>query len=175
MIHREGRDTAGSMSGAIFSDCERYRYRLWREWNPDKATLAFLLLNPSTADESVNDPTIERCMRRAINWGYGRLEIVNLFPWRDTDPENMMAAEDPIGPKGKADGAILDAIEASRITVCGWGEHGDHLDRANAVTDLVRMAGMRNKLHMLKLNKSGHPAHPLYLPYSLRPKLIEWT
>lgn len=82
MIRREHEDTAGLRSGAIFSDCERYRYRLWREWEPALPTLAFLLLNPSTADERVNDPTIERCQRRAVTWGYGRLEIVNLFPLR---------------------------------------------------------------------------------------------
>lgn len=175
MIHRDHTDTAGMKSGAIFSDCERYRYRLWRQWEPAKPTLAFLLLNPSTADERENDPTIERCQRRAVTWGYGRLEIVNLFPFRATDPDDMKAADDPIGPRGKADGAILDAMSASVVTICGWGNHGDHLDRANQVVGVIRTEGMFNRLRALKMNDSGHPAHPLYLPYSLRPKAIKWA
>ena len=174
MIVRDFTDTAGMRSAAIFSDCERYRYRLWREWDRGKGAIAFLMLNPSTADERVNDPTIERCQRRAVAMGYGRLEIVNLFPLRATDPAVMMADADPVGPRGRADGAILDAVSAASITVCGWGNHGGHLGRADAVTRIIALVGLRNRLHALKITGKGHPQHPLYVGYSVKPKRIEW-
>jgi hypothetical protein len=73
--------------GATFSPCARYRYRLWRDWDATKPALTFVMLNPSTADEVTNDATIERCQRRAIEGGFGRLNVVNIFAYRSTDPD----------------------------------------------------------------------------------------
>ena len=85
-------------STAIYSDCERYRYSLTRIWNADGKRVMFVMLNPSTATEVQNDPTVERCERRARALGFGALRVTNIFAWRDTDPRKMRAADDPIGP-----------------------------------------------------------------------------
>jgi hypothetical protein len=86
-------------SSAVFSDCQRYRYRLDRVWNPDSPPLAFGMLNPSTADHERNDPTIERCERRARALGFGSLVVWNLFAYRTTSPEILRKQTDPVGPQ----------------------------------------------------------------------------
>ncbi len=85
-------------STAEYSDCERYRYRLTRIWDPDGEKALFIMLNPSTATEVQNDPTVERCERRARALGFGAFRVTNIFAWRATDPKDMRAAPDPVGP-----------------------------------------------------------------------------
>ncbi len=154
-----------SERGAIFSPCRRYRYRLWRRWDEGDAC-AFVMLNPSTADEISNDPTIERCERRAKDWGYGRLDVVNLFALRSTDPKALYAATDPVGPDNFEH--IVSAVCESAITVLAWGAHGKHCGMGPNM--MLRMKQFYpDKARVLKLNKDGSPAHPLYLPYSLKP------
>lgn len=150
-------------SGATFSDCRQYRYDLWRCWGDPASTATFIMLNPSTADETVNDATVERCERRARQWGFGRLLVVNLFAFRATDPQAMKAAADPIGPDN--DDAIRLAVLRSSLTVCAWGNHGAHLGRSQAVRRLLAKV----ELYVLKIGKTGEPCHPLYLPYELNP------
>lgn len=123
------------------------------------------MLNPSTADELTNDPTIERCEKRAREYGYGGIKVTNLFALRSTDPAALHAAVDPIGPDN--DEAILDAYLTSRMTICAWGTHGAHLDRGRKVTEMLASIGA--ELYALDLTKDGIPGHPLYLPYSLHP------
>ena len=151
-------------SGARFSNCRRWRYLLWRKWG-DGPVANFLMLNPSTADEVKLDPSCTRARVYAEQWGFGALIVTNLFGWRATDPGDMKAARDPVG-RGN-DAAIVQAARHSRLVVCAWGNHGLHLDRSPRVARMLRDA--RVKLHVLKLNGSGEPAHPLYLPGSLRP------
>lgn len=154
-------------TGAIFSPCKRYRYRLWREWDKTKDTIAFCMLNPSTADEVENDPTVERCERRARAWGYGRLEVVNLFALRSTDPAALYKALEPVGLDNFA--SIVEVAKRAKIVVCAWGAHGKFLGIGDTIH--LRMSQFfPGKAHYLKLNKDGTPAHPLYLPYSLEPK-----
>lgn len=149
--------------GATFSPCKLYRYRLWRYWTGGNGLLNFLMLNPSTADEMVNDATVERCQRRAEAMGFAGLVVTNLFAFRTTFPSEMEAAADPVGPDN--DAAILAAAREARMVICAWGEHGSHRGRAGHVRQLL--AGI--KLHALRLNAGGQPAHPLYLPSSLEP------
>lgn len=156
--------------GAVYSDCDRYRYRLWREWDASKPTLAFCMLNPSTATEVKNDPTIERCMRRAIAWEYGRLEIVNIFALRSTDPRALYACDDPVGPDN--DTAILDCAHRSSAVICGWGAHGSLSGRGVYVRKLLLEHWPDGLVHVLRVNKDGSPCHPLYLSYNLKPQ--EW-
>ncbi len=157
----------GMRSGAIFSDCETYRYRLWREWEANKPAICFVMLNPSTADELANDPTIERCQRRAIAWGYGRVEIVNLFALRSTDPRALYGASaDPVGPDNMT--SILKSASLSDKVICAWGKHGAFLGMGDVVMRQLR-AIYPGKAHALKLNGDGTPSHPLYLPYNLEP------
>ena len=154
-------------SGAVFSSCETFRYTLWRTWDASRPTCLFLMLNPSTADETVNDPTVERCQRYAIAWGYGGLVVCNIFAFRATDPVDMRAAADPIGPDN--DAAILESARRCDLIVCAWGNHGSYLDRAKAVCGILRAVGA--ELRVLKITGDGHPGHPLYLKKSLLPTL----
>jgi hypothetical protein len=172
MVVREHKTLTGSC-GAIFSDCEQYRYRLWREWDTRLPTICFLMLNPSTADEQVNDPTIARCESRAVAMGCGRLDVVNLFPWRSTDPDQLLIWIDPLGPARKADGAIMDAIERSSTVVCAWGSHRAATERAADVLRMIRITGYHGRLFHLGLNQDGSPKHPLYIAKSIKPKRFE--
>lgn len=152
-----------SSSGAAFSPCRRWRYLLWRRWDAAKPLANFLMLNPSTADEVKLDPSCTRARLYAERWGYGGLIVTNLFGWRATDPGEMKAVTDPVGPGN--DRAIVAAAREAAIVVCAWGNHGAHLGRSVAVRSLLG----KIRLHTLRLNGSGEPAHPLYLPGSLQP------
>jgi hypothetical protein len=154
-----------SASGAHFSACRRWRTLLWRSWDANKPVANFLMLNPSTADERVLDPTCARARDYAERWGYGTLLVTNVFAWRATDPRAMKSADDPVGVDN--DVAILLAARKAQIVVCAWGNHARHLERSRAVHGMLRGAAMA--LHVLRLNASGEPAHPLYLPARLRP------
>lgn len=158
------KDDAASV--ATYSDCEHYRYALTRVWDAAGGKVAFVMLNPSTATERQNDPTVERCERRARALGYGGFRVCNIFAWRDTDPKNMRAAADPVGPEN--DSAITEAaLWADRI-ICAWGTHGAHLQRGATVETLLRETGL--PLYHLGLSKAGHPKHPLYISYSEQPR-----
>lgn len=151
--------------GASFSPCGLYRYRLWRTWDSRNPPLVFCMLNPSTADAEQDDPTVARCSERARRLGHGGLEVVNLFALRSTDPKALYGHADPVGPEN--DSAILGAAERGKI-VCAWGNHGRLRGRDKAVLKLLRAAGAL--AFALKISKDGHPSHPLYLSYDLRPE-----
>jgi hypothetical protein len=150
-------------AGATFSPCRRWRYLLWRRWDAAKPVANFLMLNPSTADEVKLDPTCSRARDFAERWGYGALIVTNVFAWRATDPADMKATKDPVGPGN--DAAIVKAARESALVVCAWGNHGAFLDRSAQVKSLLK----KNRLHVLRLNANGEPAHPLYLPGKLTP------
>ena len=149
-------------SGAKFSRCRRWRYLLWRKWS-DAPVANFLMLNPSTADEVKLDPSCTRARVYAERWGFGALIVTNLFGWRATDPGDMKAARDPVG-RGN-DAAILAAARAAELVVCAWGNHGLHRRRSEKVISYLKKTQV--KLHVLRLNGAGEPAHPLYLPGTL--------
>jgi hypothetical protein len=162
-------DSSGR-DGAIFSPCMTWRYSLRRDWSdmltPPRVAL-WIMLNPSTADHLKLDPTVTRCREFSRAWGYTALEVVNLFALRSTDPEGLYAHADPVGPGN--DHYIARAAEAADLIVCAWGNHAALHTRGRAVT--AALSG--RLLHALRLNGSGHPAHPLYLPGSLQPQ--PWT
>lgn len=162
-VHQKG-DAA---STAVYSDCERYRYILTRVWDPGGRRALFVMLNPSTATEVQNDPTVERCERRARTLEFGAFRVCNIFAWRETDPKKMRAAVDPVGSEN--DPAILDSSRWADTIVCAWGSHGAHLARGPAVERLLRQTG--RSLHHLGLTKHGHPRHPLYIAYAAQPQL----
>ncbi|KJK17751.1 hypothetical protein UB46_34660 [Burkholderiaceae bacterium 16] len=165
--------TLDGEAGCILSDCEQYRYRLWRERDRSRPALGFIMLNPSTADHQVNDPTITRCLQRALAGRYGRLEVVNLFPLRSTDPDELLAHPAPLGDERKADGAIMDALDRCTLVICAWGAHKAAPARAAEVLRIVRMCGRGALLHHLGLNQDGSPKHPLYIAAKVRPKPYE--
>jgi len=153
-------------STAVYSDCENYRYSLTRIWDTGAEKALFIMLNPSTATEVQNDPTVERCERRARTLGFGGFRVTNIFAWRDTDPKAMRAAADPIGPGN--DAAILESCTWANSIICGWGTHGAHLNRGSQVESMLRTTGL--PLFHLGLSKAGHPKHPLYIAYAEQPR-----
>jgi len=156
-------------STATYSDCERYRYALTRTWNAGGKRVLFVMLNPSKATEVQNDPTVERCERRARALGFGAFQVTNIFAWRDTDPFQMRKAKDPIGPGN--DAAILAGVAWADQVIAAWGTHGAHMKRGPQMTTLLQGTG--KPLYTLGLSKHGHPKHPLYISYSQQP--ILWT
>ena len=143
--------------GAAFSRDGRYRYRLWRRWDRSRPTIAFCMLNPSTADASRDDPTIRRCIRFARDWGYGSIEVVNIFALRATDPRVLRSARDPVGPRN--DAFMLRAADRQPVVIA-WGVLGALRDReAEALT----LFGPRTRLLALGRTRFGAPRHPLYL------------
>lgn len=164
--HWRHHDQGGTASAALFSDCGAYRYFLSRRWAEGPGQL-WIMLNPSTADETKNDPTIARCERRARLAGFGALGIGNLHGFRATHPRDLKAATDPDGP---ANAAVLDwAVRAwlgrRGQIVCAWGRHGTAAGAALA----ARLAPQ--PLHVLGCNGDGSPRHPLYIALAVAPAL----
>ncbi len=157
-------DLFQSEPAAVFSPCRKYRYELWRRWSPGPY-VAFIGLNPSTADESLDDPTIRRCIGFAKAWGYGALCMLNLFSFRATDPAVMKTEEFPIGGH-ENDLALRSRAEGAGVVIAAWGIHGVHQERDQAVRKLVA------NLHCLGTTKDGHPRHPLYLKADSTPQLF---
>lgn len=153
-----------ALSEAVYSDCEGYRYLLTRVWGAGQKAL-FIMLNPSTATEVQNDPTVERCERRARALGFGAFRVTNIFAFRATDPKVMRAAADPVGPEN--DAAILRSLDWADQVICAWGNHGLHLDRGAGVTRLLHAAGV--PLLHLGLTGQNQPRHPLYVSYAQKP------
>lgn len=159
---------------ATFSPCERYRYTLIRRWS-DEPLLNYICLNPSVATGEISDPTCTRLYNRAKKQWYkhplgelrpvGGLIVTNLFSYRATNPKDMIAQDDPIGPDN--DRVILEAANAAAMVVCGWGQHGSLGGRSSAVKALLSHLD----LYALKVNGNGEPAHPLYLGYQLEAAL----
>lgn len=155
-------------STAVYSDCMAYRYSLTRVWGPGPRW-AYVMLNPSTATEVQNDPTIERCERRARAMGCGAFRVVNLFAFRATDPKVLVQQVQPIGADN--DTALHEAAAWADQVLCGWGMHGGLMKQGERVAALLRSTG-KPLLH-LGLTKVGHPRHPLYIGYAVRPQV--WT
>lgn len=149
---------------AIFSSDEKqtYRYQLWRIWDESKPLVAFICLNPSTADATEDDPTLKRCMRFAESWGYGGVYMINLFAYKATDPDALYDETlDIVGEEN--DQHIQKVLNLAEKVICAWGNHGVLRNRHEEVLKMIP------KPYYLKRNKSGQPAHPLYLPQHLSP------
>jgi len=153
---RRSHISRGQRSTALYSDCETYRYRLMRRWG-DADALAFVMLNPSTADEKHNDPTIARCESRARALGYGAVDIVNLFAFRATRPQDLKSAADPEGPGNQR--VVRRAARAAGCVVAAWGVHGSYSAQNDRVLSWLKDV----PLVALGETKDGHPRHPLYV------------
>lgn len=157
------------MKGAVISDCQRYRYRLWRYWDIELPPMCFIMLNPSTADGEQDDATIRKCVGFADRHASGGIEIVNLFAWRSRDPDQLLA-RDPavlVGPLN--DSVIVGTAKATQgkggDVILAWGAHPGA--RANARDLAVLEALHQADIHPRTLgrSKAGHPRHPLMLSY----------
>lgn len=153
--------------GAVISDCGKFRYVLWRVFDRSLPALVFIMLNPSTADADVDDPTIRKCIGFAQRLGFGAIRVVNLFAWRATDPRDLRLHGYQVGP---CNDEIIDlTLDGDSTVVCAWGSHARGLSRPAAVLRIVKRHNLTP--HALQINAGGIPAHPLMLPYSsaLRP------
>lgn len=175
-----------------FSPCRKYRYALWREWakhvgdlktipfdgelkppgHSDWSPSPYLMivgLNPSTADETLDDPTIRRCVGFAKAWGFGALCMANLFAWRDTKPENMKKAADAAGPEcGKW---LCEIAEGAGMILAAWGKHGSFMGRDRTV--LGALTALGKPIHCLGTNSDGSPKHPLYIASKTMPTIYK--
>lgn len=145
-------------TSATLSPCEAYRYRLGRSWDADLEPLVWVMLNPSTADASRDDPTIRRVVDFTRAAGYGGCEVVNLYALRATDPKKLWTHPDPVGPNNDLH---IEEVCRGRDVVAAWGAMAKP-DRALAVTHLVRQVA--KSLRCLGLTMGGAPKHPLYVP-----------
>lgn len=159
-------------SRAEFSPCRRYRYTLWRWWGGLFADghnstnyVNFICLNPSTADETNDDPTVRRCINFARAWGYDGLCVTNIFAYRATLVSDMKAQPAPVGVAN--DQHLARIARNAALVVCAWGQHGQFLGRSEEVLKLID-----GPLHYLRMGRTD-PWHPLYLPGDLKP--IEWS
>ena len=153
---------------ARFSRCGNYRYSLERSWQTrhrHPRRVLFIGLNPSTADHRKDDPTIRRCVGFARDWGFSELEVVNLFAYRATYPDDLKAAANPVGKRN--DYWIRHCHRAADLTIACWGNDGEFMQRAD------RVMNMLDDLHCLNLNRSSQPAHPLYQRADERPKAMQ--
>ena len=167
-------------SGAGISNDGVYRYRLWRQWDHfwNKPTCAFAMLNPSTADADLDDPTIRRCIDFARRWGYATLSVVNLFPFRATDPRELKAwltcieEETERWRRVRRNWVHIETVAGNAaLVVLAWGNHGDLLGMGRVVTR--RLIDSGNTPHVLGWTKAGQPLHPLYVPADTRPQWID--
>jgi hypothetical protein len=146
-------------SRATFDTTRRYRYRLIHDWTGSPERVAFIMLNPSTADERTLDPTIRRCIGFAKAWGFGGIDVVNLFAWRTTDPAALARVADPIGPRN--DGMIAAALRQSAVAVAAWGCERIARHRSAAMERMAVELGV--PLFCIGVTRRGDPRHPLYV------------
>lgn len=154
--------------GAKFSECRRWRYTLWRRWSAfdeSERLAVWLCLNPSTASEHKNDPTVTRCIEFSKSWGHTGMVMLNLFAYRATDPREMKRFEEPIGSEN--DATIIEVCQYAATVICGWGNHGLFNDRASKV--LSKLRRHKVKPHCLVITGKGQPQHPLYVKASTQP------
>jgi hypothetical protein len=141
---------------AQFDRTRRYRFSLHRVWRPELQLATFVMLNPSTADHLKNDPTITRCINLARFWGFGGINVVNLFAYRTSSPAHLREIANPVGKENDRH-IESNAFNAAKV-ILGWGNHGSWLARNEEVLELLSDFD----LWCIGSNKSGHPKHPLY-------------
>lgn len=144
---------------AVISDCGKYRYLLRRAWDFAKPRALLIMLNPSTADATADDATIRSCVRLVSALGYGSMEVVNVFGWRATDPNELPKQPDPVGPQNED--IIEAAIVRSDVVICAWGANVMAQRKANYVRSLV--SRRRPATYCFGKTKAGFPKHPLYI------------
>jgi len=183
--------TTNAFHGSASFDLKKvYRYTLVREYPGFKRCYSrrcvFVMLNPSTADERVTDPTVARCLRYAKDWGFDNLTVLNIFALRATDPRELYSHPNPMGETSDENDNYIRftlrrqweegwkskrIVEPAPLVICAWGNHGTLHGRGSQVRQML--LDMHVTPHYLRLNKSGEPQHPLYLRADLKP--IPWV
>ena len=158
------------MNECVFSPCRKYRYVLKCRWDDlfEEKPIAWIGLNPSTADEFQLDPTLTRIKGFSESFGFNCFYMLNIFAFRATDPKVMKMENDPTGPEN--DRWLKETADKCELIVACWGGHGKHNGRSDKVIALLSAHG--KKLHCLAKTKEGYPGHPLYLPGDAALKII---
>jgi hypothetical protein len=152
--------------GAVISPDGCYRYLLWRVWGDQGRICCFVMLNPSTADASIDDRTIRKCIKFAKKWGFDGIVVVNLFAYRATKPKELKIAVDPVGPENDKYLRLVIESPSVEMIVCAWGENGSLNDRSSVVKKLI----VNRSSWALRVSlKTGQPHHPLYIPDDTTP------
>lgn len=146
-------------TAAVISDDQKYRYLLRRVWDYDRIRALFVMLNPSTADASVDDPTIKSCVRLCKDNNFGSLEVANVFGYRATDPAFLLEADDPVGPDN--DKIIEAAVSRCDLIVVAWGAHETAKKRVDRVLGMLYAS--RPAIFCFGRSKGKQPKHPLYI------------
>lgn len=157
-------------STAVFGGVnDEYRYTLSRTWDDSLPIVMFVMMNPSTASITHNDPSVAKCCRYAADWGYGSLWIGNSCAYRATDQKRLIAVAYPVGPEN--DKYLLEMADRASLILLAYGQpHKSLRYRGPEVAKLLSRGGTR-PLHVLKLCQDGTPSHPLYLRGDLKPTL----
>lgn len=155
---------------AWISPCERYRHALGRHWDRSKGYALFIGLNPSTADAAQDDPTIRRCLRFARDWGYGGIEMCNLFDWRATDPK-IIRNKSSFAVSDKNDPAMRCRVGKAGIVIAAWGSVPWAQERIDEV--FCTVFNEEKRWHCLRFTKQDFPQHPLYVPAATKP-VVFW-
>jgi hypothetical protein len=153
---------------AVISPCGNYRYWLHRSWVSGRGWVTFIMINPSTADASKNDPTMHKVIAYAKSMGFNGVIVVNLYAARSPDPETLLELDDPVGRQWNDEYIKLALSESERV-ICAWGAHRLIHRRDYQVLKLIKAVGMTPEC--LQRGKHGTPAHPLYLPADLKPQV----
>jgi hypothetical protein len=152
------------MKDALITEDTVYRYWLSRIWNEDKPRIIFIMLNPSTADHMIDDPTIKRVIQFSMDWGYGGVYVVNLYAYRSTKPKGLETTSDPVGPENRKH--ILTLIQNKELkvdrVVYAWGNGEKEPDWLREIV---------KEPFCIALSKKGIPRHPLYLKGDLQPTI----
>lgn len=151
---------------AVISDCEQYRYSLTRVIYGGARNVLFVGLNPSTADATLDDPTIRRCVGFAKLWGFNRLLMGNIYAFRSTDPKGLLTAENPVGPKNRDE--LSNMIDVSELVIAAWASN----PLTAAAKEIADFILSQEKVKCLGQNKNGSPKHPLYLAKSTEPRKL---
>lgn len=154
------------LKDAILSDDRKYRYALSRIWDVTKGKVMFIMLNPSKADETEDDPTIRRCIGFAKSWGYGGIVVCNLFAYRSTDPKGLLKADNPFGDKNIF--ITRKLVDEVSIVVCAWG-NSHIIKKFKGFSPSSHLEFCRDKMYHLGFTKQGWPTHPLFLRSELKP------
>jgi hypothetical protein len=159
---KEAKNEIFMQKASQLSPCRSYRYTLDRIWDTTKSSVLFILFNPSTADETHDDPTLRRCIHFAQSWGYGALRIVNLYSLRTSNPKTLHAHPLPKGPDH--DLYFQQSLLSHQDILCAWGLKGGSIS--------CHFKPGSHRIFHLGINKDGSPKHPLYLP--ARSQKIPW-
>ena len=144
---------------AVISECGKYRYLLRRTWDHSKPRVLYVMLNPSTADAMLDDATIRSCVRLASGHGYGSMEVVNVFAYRATQPDELLKQPDPIGPRNEV--MVEAAVGRCDVVICAWGAFPPARDHAAPVLNAIR--AHRPAAYCFGKTKAVAPKHPLYI------------